>query len=127
MRILRHTLKIYAIKPVRVLFFSLVSACSFIPSSFPGTGINHIAYAQEANSPDNPQETNRNKLTKEQQQEIIEKNATIRKLQEGIIDHKIKILDSRKKERNLSMSGKRSGRLEIQGRFPGKNCLEHAW
>jgi len=101
MRILRHTLKIYAIKPVRVLFFSLVSACSFIPSSFPGTGINHIAYAQEANSPDNPQESNRNKLTKEQQQEIIEKNATIRKLQEGIIDHKIKILDSRKKERNL--------------------------
>src|SRR5210317_1842888 len=79
MRILRHTLKIYAIKPVRVLFFSLVSACSFIPSSFPGSGINHIAYAQEANSPDNPQETNRNKLTKEQQQEIIEKNATIRK------------------------------------------------
>ena len=73
MRILRHTLKIYAIKPVRVLFFSLVSACSFIPSSFPGTGINHIAYAQEANSPDNPQESNRNKLTKEQQQEIIEK------------------------------------------------------
>ena len=101
MRILRHTLKIYAIKPVRVLFFSLVFACSFIPSSFPGTGINHIAYAQEANSPDNPQESNRNKLTKEQQQEIIEKNATIRKLQEGIIDHKIKILDSRKKERNL--------------------------
>jgi len=40
-------------------------------------------------------------LSKKQQQEIIEKNVQIRKLQEGIIDQKIKILGSRKKERTL--------------------------
>ena len=41
------------------------------------------------------------KLTSRQQQDIIEKNVRIRKLQEGIIDHKIKILGSKKKERTL--------------------------
>jgi len=40
-------------------------------------------------------------LTPEKQQEIIEKNVRIRKLQEGIIDQKIKILGSKKKERTL--------------------------
>jgi len=40
-------------------------------------------------------------LTPEQQQEIIEKNVKIRKLQEGIIDQKVKILGSKKEERNL--------------------------
>lgn len=40
-------------------------------------------------------------LTPRQQQEIIEKNFRIRKLQEGIIDQKIKILGTRKKERTL--------------------------
>jgi septal ring factor EnvC (AmiA/AmiB activator) len=35
------------------------------------------------------------------QQEIQRKNATIRKLQEGIVDHKIKILGARKKEKTL--------------------------
>jgi septal ring factor EnvC (AmiA/AmiB activator) len=40
-------------------------------------------------------------LTPKQKQEIIEKNARIRKLQEGIIDHKIKILGSKKQERTL--------------------------
>jgi len=49
----------------------------------------------------NLQESYRNEFTQEQQQEIIEKNVRIRKLQEGIIDHKIKILDSKKKERTL--------------------------
>ena len=40
-------------------------------------------------------------LSPDQQQEIIGKNVRIRKLQEGIIDHKIKILDSKQKERTL--------------------------
>jgi len=41
------------------------------------------------------------KLTPKQQQEIIDKNVRIRKLQEGIIDHKIKILGSKRQERTL--------------------------
>jgi septal ring factor EnvC (AmiA/AmiB activator) len=40
-------------------------------------------------------------LSKKKQQEIIEKNARIRKLQEGIIEHKIKILDSKEQEKTL--------------------------
>jgi len=46
-------------------------------------------------------EISRKKLSQKQQQEIIEKNARIRKLQEGIIEHKIKILDSKEQERTL--------------------------
>ena len=41
------------------------------------------------------------KLTPRQQQKIIDKNIRIRKLQEGIIDHKIKILGSKRQERTL--------------------------
>jgi septal ring factor EnvC (AmiA/AmiB activator) len=44
-------------------------------------------------SPDSPAKT--------REQEIRKKNATIRKLQDGIIDHKIKILGARKKEKTL--------------------------
>jgi hypothetical protein len=56
-------------------------------------------------------------LTPKQKQEIIEKNARIRKLQEGIIDHKIKILGSKKQERTLL------GELEEVNR---KNCLQNS-
>jgi septal ring factor EnvC (AmiA/AmiB activator) len=73
-----------------------------MPVSFSGSYIPlSIASAQEDSLPGNLQESFQNKLSKKQQQEIIEKNARIRKLQEGIIDHKIKILGSRKKERTL--------------------------
>ncbi|MEN8231274.1 MAG: peptidoglycan DD-metalloendopeptidase family protein [Thermodesulfobacteriota bacterium] len=47
------------------------------------------------------QEPTQAQLSPKQQQVIIEKNIRIRKLQEGIIDHKIKILGSKKKERTL--------------------------
>jgi septal ring factor EnvC (AmiA/AmiB activator) len=40
-------------------------------------------------------------LSPNRRQEIIEKNVRIRKLQEGIIDHKIKILGAKRKERTL--------------------------
>ena len=59
------------------------------------------AFAQEATSQENATTPIQAQLTPEQQQEIIEKNVRIRKLQEGIIDHKIKILGSKKKERTL--------------------------
>jgi septal ring factor EnvC (AmiA/AmiB activator) len=85
-----------------VLLFVVITACLLIPTKFSGSGVHFsIASAQEDSLPGNLQESFRNKLTKKQQQEIIEKNARIRKLQEGIIDHKIKILGSRKKERTL--------------------------
>jgi septal ring factor EnvC (AmiA/AmiB activator) len=87
---------------VSVLLFVVITACLLIPTKFSGSGVHFsIASAQEDSLPGNLQESFRNKLTKKQQQEIIEKNARIRKLQEGIIDHKIKILGSRKKERTL--------------------------
>jgi len=59
------------------------------------------AFAQEATSQENDTTRIQAQLTPEQQQEIIEKNVRIRKLQEGIIDHKIKILGSNKKEKTL--------------------------
>ena len=93
---------IFPIRQPLVLLFLIITACSFLPVRFPGIGSNTSkAYAQEASFQGNQQESQRNKLTKKQQQEIIEKNARIRKLQEGIIDHKIKILDTKKKERTL--------------------------
>ena len=102
MKILRDTFMKFPIKQAGILLFSVITACALLPASFPGTGTSsNKAYAQESTSPVNLQESYRHKLTKERQQEIIEKNATIRKLQEGIIDHKIKILGARKKERTL--------------------------
>jgi septal ring factor EnvC (AmiA/AmiB activator) len=102
MKILRATLTIFPIRQPLVLLILIITAYSFLPVRFPGNGNNTLkAYAQEASFQGNQQESYRNKLTKKQQQEIIEKNARIRKLQEGIIDHKIKILDSKKKERTL--------------------------
>jgi septal ring factor EnvC (AmiA/AmiB activator) len=102
MKILRDTFMKFPIKQAGILLFSVITACALLPASFPGTGTSsNKAYAQKSTSPVNLQESYRHKLTKERQQEIIEKNATIRKLQEGIIDHKIKILGARKKERTL--------------------------
>jgi septal ring factor EnvC (AmiA/AmiB activator) len=60
-----------------------------------------IAFAQEPDSLENTNAAIRVQLTPKQQQEIIEKNVRIRKLQEGIIDHKIKILGSKRQERSL--------------------------
>ncbi len=89
-------------KLVQVLLFSVITACPLVARHSPGTGINaSTAFAQEPALPDNLKKSSPNKLTKKQQQKIIEKNTRIRKLQEGIIDHKIKILGSKKKERSL--------------------------
>ena len=60
-----------------------------------------IAFAQEPTLQGNTGKSIKARLTPEQQQKIIEKNVRIRKLQEGIIDHKIKILGSKRKERTL--------------------------
>jgi septal ring factor EnvC (AmiA/AmiB activator) len=92
----------FSIKRANILLLLAITACVLLPPGFSKTGSNTSkAYAQESILPGNLQESYRNKLTKKQQQEIIEKNATIRKLQEGIIDHKIKILGAKKKERTL--------------------------
>jgi len=102
MKILRDTFTRFSIKRANILLFLAITACVLLPPGFSETGSNiPKAYAQESTLPGNLQESYRNKLTKKQQQEIIDKNATIRKLQEGIIDHKIKILGARKKERTL--------------------------
>jgi septal ring factor EnvC (AmiA/AmiB activator) len=60
-----------------------------------------VLAAQERVMPDRLRESYKERLPKAKQQEIIEKSSNIRKLQEGIIDHKIKILGSKKKERSL--------------------------
>ncbi len=101
MKILRDIFTKYSMKLLQVLLFSVITTCSLIPISFPGSGNSCNAFAQEPTQPGNLQKFYRNKLTKKQQQKIIEKNFRIRKLQEGIIDHKIKILGSRMKERTI--------------------------
>jgi len=101
MKILRDILTVCSTRQGHRLLFSVITACILIALGFPETGSSLKAQALESALPGNLPESHRNKLSKKQQQEIIEKNATIRKLQEGIIDHKIKILGSKKKERTL--------------------------
>ena len=60
-----------------------------------------VSAAQEQVLPNKMRESYQERLPKEKQRQIIEKSAKIRKLQEGIIDHKIKIFGSKKKERSL--------------------------
>lgn len=104
MNILRTRFIIICNKTVTALptLFSLAAVLFLVTAAFTfsGPGLRY-ASAQDQELPANLQKNLSNKLTREQQQEIIEKNARIRKLQEGIIDHKIKILDSRKEERTL--------------------------
>ena len=102
METLHNTSPGYSKKLVRDSLFSVITAFLFICSGFPVTGSYPLhAFAQEFTLQGNLQESYRNEFTQEQQQEIIEKNVRIRKLQEGIIDHKIKILGSKKQERTL--------------------------
>jgi len=81
-----------------VISLCILLATDFLP--YPGNCIS-IAVAREPALQENDGKINKKQLTPNQQQEIIEKNVRIRKLQEGIIDHKIKILGSKKKERTL--------------------------
>ena len=102
MKILRSTFTRCTAGRTRFWLLSSIAACLLINAAFPASDFSTgKVHAQEPVLPGNLQEPYRSKLTKKQQQEIIEKNATIRKLQEGIIDHKIKILGSKKKERTL--------------------------
>ncbi|MDH3390285.1 MAG: hypothetical protein OEL85_00610, partial [Desulfobulbaceae bacterium] len=94
MGISRNTFRKYPTRPLQVVvlpvmaFFILVA-----PVLLPQPG-NCIASAFAQESIQTP-------LTPKQQQEIIEKNVRIRKLQEGIIDQKIKILGSKNEEKTL--------------------------
>jgi len=128
MKIIPDIFPRYTLKQVQVVLFSLLVTGFILPPVFSGSWLSgHPVLAKEPGPPIILQEptpkkfkkesqqklTEKNfqipalekspsqKLTKEQQQLIIEKNVRIRKLQEGIIDHKIKILGSRKKERTL--------------------------
>jgi len=102
MKILRNIFQGHSLMPLRCLPLSAMAALSLFCSSFHGTGLTTLrAYAQEFTLQENLQESYGNGFTQEQQEEIIEKNVKIRKLKEGIIDHKIKILGSKKKERTL--------------------------
>jgi len=102
MKILRCKYTRDSTKQLRSLLILLTAVCSTLSCGFPATGAYTLqAFAQEFTLQGNLQESYRNEFTQEQQQEIIEKNVRIRKLQEGIIDHKIKILGSKKKERTL--------------------------
>ncbi len=104
MNILRNRIIDFPIKTVllKVLLFTGTSAFFLFMSGYSYQNIgSQVAHAQEHVLPGKLDKSFSEKLTREQQQEIIDKNVRIRKLQEGIIDHKIKILDSRKKERNL--------------------------
>jgi len=102
MIISRDTLKKYPTKKLLVVVLPVITFFMLVIPvllSHPGSSI-PIAFAQEPNLP-NTGKLTRTQLTPKQQQKIIEKNVRIRKLQEGIIDHKIKILGSKKKERTL--------------------------
>jgi septal ring factor EnvC (AmiA/AmiB activator) len=102
MKIHRDILMRFVIRGTWVLLPAAATVCGLMFIATPGTGAGaSAAFGQESVSPGNLQDSHPNQLTKEQQQEIIEKNSRIRKLQEGIIDHKIKILGSKKKERTL--------------------------
>lgn len=92
----------YESRMLQMLKFAVATLCTLLLTGLPGqTPGPAAAFGQEPAPQAKLQDSYRDKLTKEQQQEIIEKDARIRKLQEGIIDHKIKILGSKKKERTL--------------------------
>ena len=95
-RIFPLGLPLIAVLPA--IIFCMLAAPALLP--FPDTYIS-LAAAQEPSFQGNINASVKTKLTPKQQQEIIDKNVRIRKLQEGIIDHKIKILGSKRQERTL--------------------------
>jgi septal ring factor EnvC (AmiA/AmiB activator) len=103
MSIFRYTFKKFSNRQVQFVLLPAGSLCIFLATVL--LPYQHIfipiAIAKEPALQGNSNKINQAQLTPKQQQEIIEKNVRIRKLQEGIIDHKIKILGSRKKERTL--------------------------
>ncbi len=101
MKILRHPFRNNTVKKNQVLIPAAAAFFILICIGPAGTGFIAPVFGQESLSPQNLLQSSPDQLTKEHRQEIIEKNSRIRKLQEGIIDHKIKILGSRKQERTL--------------------------
>ena len=84
------------------IVITAIFACVLLVPVDPHNFSSGIAVAaQEQVLPSKLRESYKERLPKEKQREIIEKSAKIRKLQEGIIDHKIKILGSKKEERSL--------------------------
>ena len=103
MRISRDTFKKYPTGPLQVIVLPVITFCILVAPVLLSRPIICIppAFAQEAISQGNATTSIQAQLPPKQQQEIIEKNIRIRKLQEGIIDQKIKILGSKNKERTL--------------------------
>jgi septal ring factor EnvC (AmiA/AmiB activator) len=103
MRISRDTPKKYPTRLLptvvlpSIIFFTLVLPVLFSQPENRGS----IVFAQKPTLQKKTGKSIQAQITPKQQQEIIEKNIRIRKLQEGIIDHRIKILGSKKKERTL--------------------------
>jgi septal ring factor EnvC (AmiA/AmiB activator) len=94
MGISRNTFRKYPTGPLQVVVLSVITFCILVAPVLllqPGNCIS-LAFAQESIQ---------TRLTPKQQQEIIENNVRIRKLQEGIIDQKIKILGSKNEEKTL--------------------------
>jgi septal ring factor EnvC (AmiA/AmiB activator) len=103
MIISRDTFKIFPPGLLLIAVFPAIIFCMLVAPAllpFSDTYIS-IAAAQEPSLQGNISTSVQAKLTPKQQQEIIDKNVRIRKLQEGIIDHKIKILGSKRQKRTL--------------------------
>ena len=103
MRISRDTAPKYPTGQLQIVVLPVITFCMLLVPVFLPQPENFVskAFAQEPTLQENTSTPVQARLTPKQQQAIIEKNIKIRKLQEGIIDHKIKILGSKKKERSL--------------------------
>jgi len=100
MKVARFTFWKNSVRKFQVIMVPVVTICLLVlPPALLQKSSNGIA--QEPSSSGSLNELSQKKLPPKQQQEIIEKNARIRKLQEGIIEHKIKILDSKEQEKTL--------------------------
>ncbi len=102
MKILRFTFNKFHYRPLQIFLLAALTILFSLPIRFsPFSGNASPALAQSPTPPSNLRDSYSNRLSKKQQQEITEKNVRIRKLEEGIIDHKVKILGSKRKERSL--------------------------
>ena len=125
MRISRDTFKKYPTGQLQIVVLPVITFCMLLVPVFLPQPENFVsmAFAQEPTLQENTSTPVQAQLTPKQQQAIIEKNIKIRKLQEGIIDHKIKILGSRKKERSLLGELEKIEQLRPPGCFGGLGQL----
>jgi septal ring factor EnvC (AmiA/AmiB activator) len=102
MKVARFTFWKDATRRHQAIIVPVLAICLLVPPPLLQKSSSVAAFAAQGTSlPTTLDETSQKQLSKKHQQEIIEKNARIRKLQEGIIEHKIKILDSKEQERSL--------------------------